>query len=1032
MAITADSIAEKHAAETQNLRAFGGFNLLHTKREVAKLLALIGSNGIFDEYTKHDISHIDEMLELLTTTIIPVASQKLMTPADWLMIVLGVYFHDLGMLVTKFEYQRRDESGFPDFRAKLLTDDDQGKDYQERVGRLEPDERERFLYQEFVRDHHAHRIRSWVVGSARDDYGITHNTAEAIEKLLSPLGTAFRQDLGTVCESHHLDDLDNFKKYRTSQPYGTAPQEAANIHYSAILLRTADLLHMTADRTPSIVFKVISPSNPISQREWAKQSAVRSVRSQPAKDKDGNIDVTLPRDTIEVHATFTDEEGFFGLTAFLDYAEQQLKQSNEWAVAANKTQGVQLEFPWRQIDQSFINTIGFEKDTLEFKIDTVKVLNLLTGHTLYNDTGVVLRELVQNAIDAVRLQFFDPVEPEGRSIRKHGLVQIEWDSPSRTLVIRDNGTGMSEQIIRENLLKVGASRYQSSRFKDDHPQFTPISRFGIGVLSTFMIADEVEFVTMFPGDDFARRLLLRTVHGKYLVRLLEKSEPRAARLQPHGTEVSIKIRPSARIGNILELAKHWIVVPECRVTARIDGGAEVDVGYLSARDALIGVLQTVRILGGHLELGKNVDVIEKEKDGIAVAYAVEWSSYFQEWSFIHAPIVQRRNLGQPELGICVEGIRVDNVTPGFMGNSIYAIVNARGKNAPRTNVARSGLDGSEDLSPLMASIYAVYCDHVKEEVQKLQAERSFSLTWAAGEATYLLSGLSITGGFNRGEFRDPTAFQSTVSALPILLVEKGGRRSAMSADELCKEEFFWTVDGDFFRSIEKILREVPENGSVHAIASVLSSKYFDLPDGPLLCQEAFHQELKSRVFDGREVSQIRANSAQRRVDLKWVNRATPPVWISPYADWSQPSRRVADLMESRARPALRYRRANIKILSRTVEISGLEGEFAVRVQEQLFLLSSPIQEWFAGQPASPDSSLNDLLWIVLNCVEEISSRSRTAIDAIAIVEKAYSGLIIDRSSVWDIPGAKGLQDALRLTTWKVFDTSFWQRDNQLQ
>jgi hypothetical protein len=53
------SYAEKRAAQCESLAAFSGLNLLHIRRSVKQLLGLIGRDGIFDEYTIHDISHID-------------------------------------------------------------------------------------------------------------------------------------------------------------------------------------------------------------------------------------------------------------------------------------------------------------------------------------------------------------------------------------------------------------------------------------------------------------------------------------------------------------------------------------------------------------------------------------------------------------------------------------------------------------------------------------------------------------------------------------------------------------------------------------------------------------------------------------------------------------------------------------------------------------------------------------------------------------------------------------------------------------
>jgi molecular chaperone HtpG len=189
-------------------------------------------------------------------------------------------------------------------------------------------------------------------------------------------------DLGIVCESHNLDDLENLKKYPHDRPYGQSPDESANVQYVAILLRVADLLHIRSTRTPSIAFRIISPRNPVSQREWAKQRAVRTVRAKTPIDSEGNYDPTRPVDTIEVHARFTDADGFFGLTTYLQYAESQLKLCNEWANRTLKQARRSLSFPWRRIDTSSVEAQGFIANPFEFQLDQRKILDLLTGHTV--------------------------------------------------------------------------------------------------------------------------------------------------------------------------------------------------------------------------------------------------------------------------------------------------------------------------------------------------------------------------------------------------------------------------------------------------------------------------------------------------------------------------------------------------------------------------------------------------------------------------------------------------------------------------
>src|SRR6266705_2100802 len=386
--------AEEKAQRAEQLSAFIGVSLLNIKQKVAVLLNLIGRDEIFDQYTRHDISHVNEMLKILEW-LIPNSTKEIMSPADWLLAILAIYFHDLGMLVTKKEYGERNSSQFRTFCSETLFAGSEGEDYRIKVQQRypDPDKYERFLYQEFVRHTHAERISMWITGKVPISLGAAYEVMQEIDKLLKPLSTQFRRDLALICESHHLDDLNELKKYKVSRPYGNSYAETANLQYAAVLLRTADLLHITSDRAPSIAFQIINPTDPISQEEWAKQRAVTNVRSKLGRDRENKPDKNARRNTIEVFAYFTDLNGFFGLTSYIKYVAIQIQKSYAWVELANKNAGAQHEFPWRYIDDSNIETEGFIPNAFKFTLDETKILDLLTGHTLYNDTNVVIREL---------------------------------------------------------------------------------------------------------------------------------------------------------------------------------------------------------------------------------------------------------------------------------------------------------------------------------------------------------------------------------------------------------------------------------------------------------------------------------------------------------------------------------------------------------------------------------------------------------------------------------------------------------------
>ena len=100
-------------------------------------MGLIGREGIFSTYTRHDISHIDAMLKMLDW-IVPDDTRKAMTPVDWLLVVLSIYLHDLGLAVTAAEFDNRsDNEIYVQWRKNLEATLD-GREYLARTHRMTP------------------------------------------------------------------------------------------------------------------------------------------------------------------------------------------------------------------------------------------------------------------------------------------------------------------------------------------------------------------------------------------------------------------------------------------------------------------------------------------------------------------------------------------------------------------------------------------------------------------------------------------------------------------------------------------------------------------------------------------------------------------------------------------------------------------------------------------------------------------------------------------------------------------------------
>jgi hypothetical protein len=176
---------------------------------------------------------------------------------------------------------------------------------------------------------------------------------------------------------------------------------------------------------------------------------------------------------------------------------------------------------------------GYRPIDFKFCVDTSSALQLFMGNTLYKDRRVFLRELLQNAVDACNL----------RKMNEPGYVpaiRVSFNSDISRITVRDNGVGMSRQWIEKYFLNIGLSFYQSAEItrinRDQHVQFSFISRFGIGFLSSFLVAEKVTVKTRKAGSK-GLVITIARVDDYFDVRIAEEA-------LPVGTEVAVDLKQS--------------------------------------------------------------------------------------------------------------------------------------------------------------------------------------------------------------------------------------------------------------------------------------------------------------------------------------------------------------------------------------------------------------------------------------------------------------------------------------------------------
>ena len=129
----------------------------------------------------------------------------------------------------------------------------------------------------------------------------------------------------------------------------------------------------------------------------------------------------------------------------------------------------------------------------EFKSSSKKVLDLMIN-SIYTNKEIFLRELISNASDALDKLSFAASKDANLNVNSQDLqISIEVDKDAKTISITDNGIGMDEKELDENLGTIAQSG--SLKFKEENPNGKDtdiIGQFGVGFYSAFMVAKKVE------------------------------------------------------------------------------------------------------------------------------------------------------------------------------------------------------------------------------------------------------------------------------------------------------------------------------------------------------------------------------------------------------------------------------------------------------------------------------------------------------------------------------------------------------------
>jgi molecular chaperone HtpG len=193
----------------------------------------------------------------------------------------------------------------------------------------------------------------------------------------------------------------------------------------------------------------------------------------------------------------------------------------------------------------------------QFKTESKKLLSLMIN-SIYTNKEIFLRELISNASDAIdKLLFQSLTNPDVKVDQDSLAISLSFDKDARTITVSDNGIGMTEEELDQNLGTIahsGSQAFKEANAEHQGKDVDIIGQFGVGFYSAFMVSDRVRVVSRKYGADQAFAWESDGLEG-YSIDPAQPGE-RDGR-DDHGTDVILYLRESTENDNTDQFLSEW-------------------------------------------------------------------------------------------------------------------------------------------------------------------------------------------------------------------------------------------------------------------------------------------------------------------------------------------------------------------------------------------------------------------------------------------------------------------------------------------
>ena len=505
----------------------------------------------YPHFSLHDASHAEAVLSKMEM-VLGDRIQNL-SPTDTWLLLHAAYAHDLGMVL---EWERIETKWKePDFQDWLADQEkSQDADLREAIAFVRkthdlgkeadwPLEARRcvsLIDEALFRGKHAQMSKEYIE-FVRPELGLDLGHNNLIQPRLVKL-------LGQICKLH-TDPLDCVMKldYETNG----FNSDYAHPRFVAMMLRLGDLLDVDNGRFNKGALAAAGGLPETSKPHLEKHEATTHLLVTPQE--------------IRFRSDCPNSEAYLEARRFVTWLENEVDfLTKNWAlIMPEDLGGYAPRFDHKELLICGVPDIEGVAG-LKFEISQDKAFQVIEGSNIYKDRFVFIREVIQNAMDASKLQLWkdlcarnylaweDPEHPLDEEKLKHLQpydvkpeiyqnypVEVKLSTPATGQVeieVSDRGTGISVDAFKR-MCNVGESNESSAQLKKtirEMPNWLrPTAGFGIGLQSIFLVADRFEIDTS-TGQEAFHAVIHSRREGGYL------QLQRADRVTPRGTTIRIR------------------------------------------------------------------------------------------------------------------------------------------------------------------------------------------------------------------------------------------------------------------------------------------------------------------------------------------------------------------------------------------------------------------------------------------------------------------------------------------------------------